>query len=290
MRVKFKDNALDEKFEKDGYIVIPNCVNAEQVTKMRQVLRDYSTTFEYDKGILNTLLLKDNDLRIKISEGLMEQINPSIDKIFFERLPFYGYSLIKPTSQNTFTLHRDASTVNEDLFEYITIWLPLVNVTQSNGCMYVIPGSQKLFTSEVPFGVEWPYPHLAETLKKYAIDLPMKAGDLLLFSDKTLHGSYPNQSQDLRPVVSSVLIHPDTEMLFYYYNKDNNLVKAYEVDPWFYFRNEYDEPVGKYPLKKSFAFNPPLVSLNDIKDFFVKNPVKTKSSFSFLRKFGINLW
>ena len=288
MRTRFKDEALDNQFEKDGYIVIPNWVNADQISNMKAVLNDGQRELVLGENILNTLLLEDKEMRNEISERLMAQLRPSIDAYFSDYLPYFGYSLIKPSSPNMVNIHRDASVLNEDKFEYITMWLPLEDVNKENGCIFVFPESQKLFTYEVPIGVDWPYPQLTNTLLKYAVDLPMNAGDLLLFSGKTLHGSYPNQSKGSRQVIASVLLHPDTEMLFYYYDRNNNLIKTYEVDPWFYFRNEFDDPNGKYPLKREYNFNPPMVTERAIKEFYEKKALKTNLLSNFLRRLGVN--
>ena len=288
MRTRFKDEALDKQFEKDGYIVIPNWANADQVSNMKMIINSCQKTLQLDKNILNTLLLEDKEMRSGISDRLMEQLKPSIEEYFFDYLPYFGYALIKPFSPNMVNIHRDASVLNEEKFEYITTWLPLEDVNKDNGCIFIFPESQKLFTYEVPIGVDWPYPQLTNILNNYVVDLPMKAGDLLLFSSRTLHGSYSNQSKESRVVVASVLIHPDSEMLFYYYDRNTNRVKVYEVDPWFYFRNEFGDPNGKYPLKGSFTFDPPKVSEKAVKEFYEKNPVKASFFSKLLCKFGAN--
>jgi hypothetical protein len=291
-RARFKDENLEKQFEKDGYVLIRNWVSDEQVNKMRQVFKDRYKAPDFSTNIWNTLIMADESVRREVSDRLLQQLSPSIDKYFYDYMETFAYFLTKPVDEapREVALHSDSSAVNEEKYEYLAIWLPLVDVDKNNGCMYIIPGSQKLFTYEQPFAIDWPYPDLAKPLKKYAIDLPMKAGDLLIFSGKTLHGSYPNRSKDARPVVGSGIIHPETEMLYFYYDQEKNMVKVYEVDPWFYFRNEYNEPIGKYTFKKSYPFAPPEISQTEIKSFFLENPVKTTNSpWGFLSRFGINV-
>jgi ectoine hydroxylase-related dioxygenase (phytanoyl-CoA dioxygenase family) len=289
MRVRFKDEALDKQLEEDGYIVIKNWLTAEQVAKMKQVFDDYYQAPEFSTNLWNTLIMTDEEVRQKINDRLIETINPVLSKYFSDYFQPFGYFLTKPVdvAPREVGLHSDSSAVNEDKYGYLAIWLPLVDVTRSNGCMYMVPKSQKLFTYGQPFSMEWPYPKLVKSLKKYAVDLPMKAGDMLIFSGKTLHGSHPNHSKDPRPVVGTGLVRPDTEMLYYYYDTENNLVKTYEVEPFFYFRGEYSEPVGRYPLKGSYTFNPPEVSEKTIKQFYAKSTVKSKGILNFIRRLGI---
>ena len=286
MRVKFKDEALDKQLEEDGYIVIKNWLSAEQVANMRQVFEDHYQAPEFQTNLWNTLIMTDADVKQKINDLLMDEIKPSLDKYFSDYFPPFGYFLTKPVDAQAreVGLHSDSSAVNEDKYGYLAIWLPLVDVDKNNGCMYMVPRSQQLFTYEQPFSMEWPYPQLVDPLKKYAVDIPMKAGDMLIFSGKTLHGSHPNLSKDPRPVVGCGLVRPDTEMLYYYYDKENNLVKKYEVEPLFYFRGDYRLPDNQYPLKGSFTFDPPKVSEKAIKQFYSDDTAKSNSILAFFRR------
>jgi ectoine hydroxylase-related dioxygenase (phytanoyl-CoA dioxygenase family) len=291
IRARFKSKELDEQFEKDGYVIIRNCIGEEQLAKMLELFDEFYEAPKMRTNIWNTLMIEEKKRQI-INERIMEQIHSSIEKHFYDYVFSYNYFLTKPVDEESrdLPLHSDASAVNEDKYHYLLIWLPLIDVDKKNGCIYMIPGSQKLFTYVQPFWADWPYPHLEKQLKEHALDLPMKAGDLLLFSPKTIHGSYPNRTNNPRPVVGSGLVHPDTEMYFHHLNKDQNLIKVYEVDFWFYYRNQFGEPAkDAYPLKKSFAFNPPEVTPQMVKQFFKENPVKGKSRFSLLRKLGLNL-
>ena len=76
-------------------------------------------------------------------------------------------------------------------------------------------------------------------------------------------------------------------MLFYYYDRNNNSVQTYEVDPWFYFRNEFGDPSGKHPQKGlPYQFNPPKVSEKQVKGFYEKNQPKPGLFTKLLRRFG----
>jgi ectoine hydroxylase-related dioxygenase (phytanoyl-CoA dioxygenase family) len=290
-RSRFKDAELDKQLEDDGYVVVRNCFTPEQVAKMKQVFTDTYRAPEYSTNLWNTLIMTTDEEREEINIRLMEQINPALSEHFTDYFPPFAYFLTKPvdTQPREVVMHSDSSAVNENKYGYLAIWIPLVDVDKSNGCMYMIPGSQKLFTYEQPFAIEWPYPQLADALKKYAVDLPMKAGDLLIFSGKTIHGSYPNAAAVPRPVVGCGLVTPDTEMLYYYYDQPNNLIKTYEVEPLFYFRAGYKEALSNYSLKESYTFNPPVISEKAIKQFYAGKSGKTEGFFSsFFRKLGIN--
>jgi len=86
----------------------------------------------------------------------------------------------------------------------ITVWIPLVDSTLENGCLHLIPRTNKKRT--VQHGVE-EYsgtgfleiaPEEVTSRKKEIIALPMKAGSAVLFNDRLIHSSTPNNSDGVR--------------------------------------------------------------------------------------------
>ena len=291
MRARFRNEALDQQFEKDGYVLIRNFVNADQVSKMLGVFNETYADPSSKCNLWNHLGLLSESERMAVSERLMEHIRPSVEKHFYDCETFFSFFLTKPTNQppTEVPIHSDSSALDEGKYEYLTTWMPLIDVTRKNGCLYVIPRSKGIISYCQPLTLEFPYPGVIKSLKRYAVDIPMKAGDLLIFSSKTLHGSYPNRSQNPRPAIQSVLLYPKVEIFYHYYDKEKNLINTYQVDNWFYLKNQFEEPVGKYPLKASFTYSPPPLSVDDIKKYYAKNPVKIKNFSGFLRRIGINV-
>ena len=86
----------------------------------------------------------------------------------------------------------------------ITVWIPLVDSTHENGCLHLIPRTHK--KRAVSHGEEsysgTAYLEIApseiESRKKEIIALPMKSGSAVLFNDRLIHSSTPNQSDHVR--------------------------------------------------------------------------------------------
>lgn len=86
-----------------------------------------------------------------------------------------------------------------DRFLIVTCWIPLVDATLENGCLYVIPGAHrrgiyKHFTGGHGGFLEIP----AETLPPGAIPLEMKAGSVLFMTNMTPHASFANATDLVR--------------------------------------------------------------------------------------------
>jgi phytanoyl-CoA hydroxylase len=81
----------------------------------------------------------------------------------------------------------------------LTVWIPLLRVTQQSGCLAVIPGSQQygLLDMEVD---EYDLKHVADpdTAAQSGIPIPLEPGDALVFNDLTLHRSLDNVSDYVR--------------------------------------------------------------------------------------------
>ncbi len=78
----------------------------------------------------------------------------------------------------------------------LTVWLPLTDATEANGCLCVIPGSHRdgLVTHCPVPGARIP----DELLQGTPVPLPVKRGGVLLFHHLTKHASLTNTSDGIR--------------------------------------------------------------------------------------------
>lgn len=96
--------------------------------------------------------------------------------------------------------HQDSGVINTeaDNTNLLTVWFPLMDANVENGCLQVIPGSHKgdiLTHCPQDSGTQIP-----EKLfnSNEAIPVPIKKGDALLLTKKTVHSSLPNISNRIR--------------------------------------------------------------------------------------------
>jgi phytanoyl-CoA hydroxylase len=83
----------------------------------------------------------------------------------------------------------------------LNLWIPLVGITNSNGCLEVIPGSHleglKPHLGRIPGDKKI---HVADRHlpKRCVVTCLIERGDLIMFHPKLIHRSQPNRSQKLR--------------------------------------------------------------------------------------------
>jgi phytanoyl-CoA hydroxylase len=96
--------------------------------------------------------------------------------------------------QDQGVVHEEASTADQ-----ITVWVPITEATEENGCLVVVPGSHKGGLGLHCFG---PSPKARgipeEVVGSYRKALPMNPGDVLVMNKLTMHSSLPNMSDDIR--------------------------------------------------------------------------------------------
>lgn len=93
--------------------------------------------------------------------------------------------------------HQDGAFFPIDPMETFTLWLAVDDSDQENGCMQVIPGSQKsrrLIEHEIDTTSDTTLPLSLEVSEEDAVDVELKAGEFSVHDPFILHGSNPNTS------------------------------------------------------------------------------------------------
>lgn len=84
----------------------------------------------------------------------------------------------------------------------ITVWIPLVDSTPENGCLHIIPGTHTKrviqHVKETNSGTGFLAVEDEKVRGKKVQQLTMKAGSAVLFNDRLLHMSTPNNSDHVR--------------------------------------------------------------------------------------------
>lgn len=98
--------------------------------------------------------------------------------------------------------HQDSGyfAAHCDRFLIVTCWIPLVDATQENGCLYVLPrrhreGVLRHYTGGHGNFLEIP---VNELHPEGAVPLEMHAGDVLLMTNLTPHASFANRTDRVR--------------------------------------------------------------------------------------------
>ena len=110
------------------------------------------------------------------------------------KIPNYGYGAV-PWHQDSgyFEPYCDNALV-------VTVWIPLVDANEANGCLWVIPKSHTLPVVKHHLHESGKYLEIArEDLPKGdPVVCPVTKGGILLLTNRTIHGSFENTSDIVR--------------------------------------------------------------------------------------------
>jgi phytanoyl-CoA hydroxylase len=103
---------------------------------------------------------------------------------------YWDQSVYKKTAKAQQVLwHQDSGYAYTEPQHYLTIWVPLVDVNEENGCPWIAPGLHRLGTLE-HWRTEIGYACLEEFAD--AVPVPARAGDAIVFTSLTPHRTGPN--------------------------------------------------------------------------------------------------
>jgi ectoine hydroxylase-related dioxygenase (phytanoyl-CoA dioxygenase family) len=101
-----------------------------------------------------------------------------------------------PHNDDPVPWHQDNGYTYVEPQDYLTCWVPLVDATLDNGCVWVMPGLHRLGTLE-HWNTELGFRCLLEDAPG-AVAVEAPAGSVVVFSSLTPHRTGPNRTDDVR--------------------------------------------------------------------------------------------
>jgi len=140
--------------------------------------------------------------------------------------------------------HQDWNIVDENKFRSFNVWVPLVNLTDENGVICVMPGShtwRKTYRSaNTAFAFQDRESEFWNTMQR----LYMTAGGALVYDHRLIHASGVNTTDEIRLACVYGIIPKGAEM-FYYHQKDEQTIEVFKSNPdFFLYGNIFEGPKG----------------------------------------------
>jgi ectoine hydroxylase-related dioxygenase (phytanoyl-CoA dioxygenase family) len=234
-------------FNEFGYVIIDAHLEKEideMLAFIQPHLSDLSSDFYY------SLIAND----FEENKNIKEKIKAGLQSFYKTHLVDYKSLnesfLVKPANtKDELLLHQDWCYTYEDKFPSLTLWMPLCDVDENNGALFFAQDSHRWFHNLRSCG----FP----TARISSIDLPadklqklvMKKGQVLLFHPATFHGSFPNNTNQHRAVVTSVVLPAIAPYVYFHALKDGQEknVKVFKLDDDVFLRELKTMAVGAPP-------------------------------------------
>lgn len=241
----FRDKVLNQALFEDGYITLP-FLNTDELEKLRSLFYKFHSDEEVN-GIHVSSHTKNEKIITSINDGIRAVFKRSIEEHILDGQTLGGTFITKaPNVTDKLEPHQDWSIVDESRFRSFTIWVPLDDTNDENGCLYVLPKSHEFVRGYRHVTIPSVFGPIYETVWKHMTPIHLKAGEAIVFDHALGHASKPNLTNQARIAATHSLISPNAEMRFYCNN--NGTVEEYRGENGYY--NTEQAKVGGGHLTK----------------------------------------
>ncbi|MBS1625941.1 MAG: phytanoyl-CoA dioxygenase family protein [Bacteroidetes bacterium] len=243
MKPIFRDSAKQAFFEKEGYAVFP-LLGADEIDELKQYYLSKHIRDDRGFGFHVSMDQADKEMCREIREKIWGIVVPRLSEHLEKFKPFVASYVVKEVNpKGVVPAHQDWSFADreEDGYCSITCWIALVDTNIDNGGMGVIKGSHKFMMNHRPSpSPQCPVPlsdHMF-SIFPYLHTIDMKAGEVLMFDNRTFHASPPNVSDSVRLAVGVGVTQEDADLVHYYMRPDGTFrtMLRYNVDTDFYLK------------------------------------------------------
>jgi hypothetical protein len=228
----FKNDLHNKHFDEQGFVRLQFLNQAE----VASLLHLFKQNCNYPEGIVDSGMYFS---LLSLSTGQTEVVKKAVREIFlpaYERV-FENYRSLAesflakaPDKEADLMLHQDWSYVKEQEWASATLWCPLTDVKVFNGAMYCIPKSHRFFSNIR--SATYPTSRIKNSneLTGYLVPLELNAGEAVIFHQALWHGSYPNLSNALRVVATSIVVEKDAPFVYFQKAEQENTADVFELN------------------------------------------------------------
>lgn len=247
MRRIFRSAADTEMFLRDGAVVIP-LLDASEVSSLLAAY--WEAVPDLDIGFHATMFSRDLGLRARIDAAVRQLLAPKLMAHLADYRAVVGNCVVKEHSRagTEVPVHQDWTFVDEAIMRSVNVWCPLVDTNSINGALRIFKGSHRFVpVLRGPFFPN-PYVDLASTIGSgHMTEVPMRAGEAIIYDHSLVHASPPNLSGVTRVAVNLVLVPREAQIIHCFLDRSDPHARpeVYEVDDEFFLRNVVGErPAG----------------------------------------------
>lgn len=269
----FKDSNLQEKYLKDGYVVLP-ILNKEQIAYLINI---HDSTHPAPKDLPNCYNTSDHVPDIETKRKIKKEIDNTLAHLYRDYLngfkPIYSNFIGKQSGKNSNReLHQDSSFCDERVFDGYNIWIPLQDITKENSYFSIVKNSYKCFDSIRGKYITHKFDSYdSKIMENFCTNIYPKAGQALIYNTASIHYTPDNISNQTRIAVSVMSIPEEAKVnLFQSNTENNNLIERFEVDEDFLITHPAWKRIESIPPVEVIKYNTQNLSYADFKEAYYK--------------------
>jgi Phytanoyl-CoA dioxygenase (PhyH) len=243
----FKNNALQQQFETDGFVKI-TLLSAENIIALKTLFNHYFPNPSAD--FFSSSYENDYPRKKKISDAIGEILLPQLETIFIDYTWFGSAFLSKGNGlRSEMPMHQDWTIVDETKYIALNIWTPLQTTTEENGTLEVIKGSHKWHNTFRAPTLPFYFDGYQSQLKEKLTVIPTLATEAIVLNQAIIHYSKANKTNDTRIAITTGIKSKDAPMIFHYWNKEvpNEIEQFKQEDDFLLQFNDFHKDIFKRP-------------------------------------------
>lgn len=224
----FKNSEIKQKVEEFGYAVV-DLLEPSTIEAMRAIY-DQEHQLKDDKGgMFYSVYSQDIAYRTRIHEALQKELNPVFEEHFTEYNNGLNFFINKLSGDDSaFSIHQDSSAVDEFKYSSLSIWIPLQNVDETNGALWVVEKTHQLFSPYRSVSFSPPFSTIKNTVKDYLKPIQLKKGQALIFDARIIHTSGKNTSGKDRLAVVCGILPSEATFQLSFQDKEDDPIELYK--------------------------------------------------------------
>lgn len=233
-----RDAALTDTLYDEGFAVVP-FLNADDLERLRAVYHQEHKISSETGGIFYSLYSQNLDYRARVNAEVGAVMEPHLQAFFHSyKTVLNGFIIKPPGPKSGFLIHQDTTGLDESKYSTLSVWVPLWDIGPEDGALCLVRRTHKMFYPYRGISFAFPFEKIHSTVKRYLEPVYMKAGEALIFDQRTLHASLPNKSDKNRVVVVSGLFPQEAEFTMCYRENESAPIEIYRQE---------DDFILKYP-------------------------------------------
>ncbi len=275
----FSDNKIQSELEKNGFVIIPFLSESEveNLNGFYKAVHNNSEPPNFVENIHMTSWCSDAEYKKTVSDALMNIFNEPSKRYFKNTRRLNNVFIVKRSvKESTFKVHQDWNVVDETKYQSVNVWVPLHDVDENSGALWVLKGSHKINRKIRGAGYLFPdYSKFTNELEKNAISVKLKAGEAIVFYHSVIHGSPPNLANKNREAACFTVIPEVAPLCIYFQPTKDASLELHVPEDDFMFR--YKE------LRLEAHINAPSDKPVNINPSYFNKPVEFKELSVFLK-------
>jgi ectoine hydroxylase-related dioxygenase (phytanoyl-CoA dioxygenase family) len=263
----FKDTALQEQFDRDGYVKM-KLLNADKADELYRYFIAQQNEHDVVNGLYQSTTHTNNpDLIRKVDEQIKSVLLPQLGQFFQNYEPMMATYITKQPGPGSDTiLHQDPNFVDEQRFISANVWVALHDIDHENGNLFFVRGTHRFIqslrvTPDCPTAFDDIKPLLSENI----FEVPVKKGEAIFINHAVVHGATPNLSESPRIAAVLALRSAGSEWIYHYLERGapHNQIEKYEVTLDSFITLEKDQRPKHARFAGNISWNFPQLSKED---------------------------